>query len=119
MELGCSEAPEFRIQAKLAEPVQMFHTKRLKANVFTLKRYGFERHRESLRPEVQRLSFKLRRWTLASELDVKVHPKLERMRTHAQRLNFLFAFVGNPTVDELRTEDVAFQQEIVICFERL
>ena len=54
---------------------------------------------------------------LAPRLDVVIKRKLQRMRTHSQRIDFAFTLVIDPAFDQLRTEDVAFQQEVVICFE--
>ena len=48
-------------------------------------------------------------------LDIEVQRKLQRMRTHAQWSDLFVPLVVDPTLNQLRTEDVAFEKEVVIC----
>src|SRR6476620_10125877 len=51
-------------------------------------------------------------------LDIEVQRKLQRMRTHTQGSEFFVTFVGNTTINQLLTEDIALEQEVMICLER-
>src|SRR5512143_723940 len=52
-------------------------------------------------------------------LDIKVHLKLERMRPHSHRIDFLQSFVAYPPIDQRFSEHVALEQEFVIGLERI
>ena len=55
---------------------------------------------------------------ITNTLDIEVHLKLKRVRAHANRVNFFLPFVGYPPVNERFGEDIAFEQKVVIGFER-
>jgi hypothetical protein len=50
----------------------------------------------------------------ASDLDVEIECKLVRMRSQANGIYFVLAFVREPGVDDVRRENVSFQKEVVI-----
>src|SRR2546423_4839929 len=52
-------------------------------------------------------------------LDVVVEREFERVRSHTHRIYLAFALVADPAVDELRREDLALQEKLVVGFERL
>src|SRR2546421_12568815 len=56
---------------------------------------------------------------LTTLLDVKVHAELKRVWAHPQGLNLALALVSYPAINQLRREDIAFQEEGMIVFERL
>ena len=54
----------------------------------------------------------------ARELHVVVHRELVWMRTQPERVVFLLLHL-DPVVDEVGVEDVAAEQELMICFQRV
>ena len=50
-------------------------------------------------------------------LDVVVHLELMRVRAHTDGIDFVGALVVDPGFDQVRREDVAFAEEVVIGFE--
>ena len=53
------------------------------------------------------------------KLNVVVHRELERMRPQPQRLNLALTFVIDPSFDQLRSENIALQQKLVVVFQRV
>src|SRR4051812_5743897 len=61
-------------------------------------------------------------FAVGPDLDVVVHREFHRMRPEAQRRDLILAFVSYPSLDQLRSEYVALEQELMIvlkCLERL
>src|SRR6185295_10016939 len=52
-----------------------------------------------------------------SGLHVEVQVELVRMRAQANRVGFLLALVVDPSLDDVRSEDLALEEEVVILFE--
>src|SRR5260221_6258223 len=55
--------------------------------------------------------------TSSEALDVEVERELVRMRTQPDRVNFVLPLVVDPGFDQVRSEHVALQQEIVVLLE--
>src|SRR5262245_12798673 len=51
--------------------------------------------------------------------NIEVHLKLERVRTHSNRVDFLLALVANPPLDQRFGEHIALEHEVVVRFERV
>src|SRR5207249_5129655 len=54
-----------------------------------------------------------------SSLDVEVQRKFPRMWPQTDRVDFFLSFVSQPRFDHVRREDSAFEQKIVILFQRI
>jgi hypothetical protein len=54
---------------------------------------------------------------LAERLQIEIHEKLVRMRAQTQRI-VLLHFHVDPVIKEIFVEHVAFEEEIVISFQR-
>ena len=52
-------------------------------------------------------------------LNIVVQRKLERVWAHAERRDLSITLVSNPALDQLRTEHIALEQEVVIGFQCL
>src|SRR3990172_6440079 len=56
-------------------------------------------------------------WFLSAPLDVVVQEELVGVGAQGDRIELALALVGGPRLDDVRREDVAAQQELVVSFE--
>jgi hypothetical protein len=77
-----------------------------------------DRHARGTRPPG---AFTTSSWSEQS-LAVEVESEFRRVRAQPNRLDLALTFPGDPRLDELRREDIAFEQEGIVdleCRERL